>query len=240
MYLQIHESVGHPTELDRVLGSEAAFAGRSFIEPANLAEKPLIYGSEHVNIVADATCMGGLGTFAYDDEGVPAQCIHLIKDGKFTAFQTSRDNAPKIGKNSSGAGISDGWKNLPIVRMTNINVLPGKFTLDELIGGIEYGLLLDENTSWSIDDIRVNFQFGCQMAREIKDGKLTGRIFKNPIYSGSTTEFWGNCDGVANEAHWQLVGVPNCGKGQPMQLMRVSHGSSPARIRQVKVGVADV
>jgi len=240
MFLQIHESVGHPTELDRVLGSEAAFAGRSFVEPENLSAKPLTYGSEHVTLVADATCPKGVGTFAYDDEGVPAQNITLVDKGRFVAFQTSRDNAPKVGANSSGAGLSDGWKNLPIVRMTNINLLPGDLTMEELVSGIEYGFIFDENKSWSIDDLRVNFQFACELAREIKDGRLTGRIFKNPIYSGKTTEFWASCDGVGNADIWELVGVPNCGKGQPMQVMRVSHGSSPTRFRKVKVGVEDV
>ena len=240
LFLQIHESVGHPTELDRVLGSEAAFAGRSFLEPDNITTKPVIYGSEHVTIVADATCPKGLGTFAYDDEGVPGQNITLIDKGRFTGFQTSRDNAAAISQSSSGAGIADGWHNLPIVRMTNINLLPGGYTPDELIAGIEYGFLLDNNKSWSIDDLRINFQFACEIAREIKDGKLTGKIFKNPINSGKTTEFWGSCDGVASEEYRELVGVPNCGKGQPMQVMRVSHGSSPARFRKVKVGVNDV
>jgi TldD protein len=239
LFLQIHESVGHPTELDRVLGSESAFAGRSFIEPENLTAKPLTYGSELVTIVADATCPRGLGTFAYDDEGVPAQNITLIDKGRFTGFQTSRDNAHVISQVSSGAGLADGWHNLPLVRMTNINLLPGSSTLDELIAGIEYGFLLDENKSWSIDDLRVNFQFACEIAHEIKDGKLTGKVLKNPIYAGKTTEFWSSCDGIANEEYWELIGVPNCGKGQPMQVMRVSHGSSPARFRKVKVGVND-
>ena len=240
MFLQIHESVGHPTELDRILGSEAAFAGRSFVEPENLTTKPLTYGSKHVTIVADATCPLGLGTFAYDDEGVPAQNVTIIEKGKFVGLQTSRDNALKINQNSSGGGLSDGWRNLPIVRMTNINLLPGDKTLDELISGIEYGFIFDENKSWSIDDLRVNFQFACEIAHEIKDGKLTGKIFKNPIYSGKTTEFWASCDGVGNKDIWELIGVPNCGKGQPMQVMRVSHGSSPTRFRKVKVGVSDV
>ena len=239
MFLQIHESIGHPTELDRVLGSEAAFAGRSFLEPGD-EKKPLVYGSEHVTIVADATCPGGLGTFAYDDEGVPGQCITLIDKGKFAAFQTSRDNAPVVDLPSSGGGLADGWRNLPIVRMTNINLLPGIGTPEDLISGVEYGFLLDRNKSWSIDDLRVNFQFACEIAYEIKDGKLTGKIFKNPIYAGKTTEFWASCDGTAGPEHWQLVGTPNCGKGQPMQVMRVSHGSSPSRFRKVKVGVSDV
>jgi len=239
LFLQIHESVGHPTELDRVLGSEAAFAGRSFLEPGDL-KKDLTYGSKLVTLVADATCERGLGTFAYDDEGVPAQNVTLVDKGKFVGFQTSRDNAPVVGLPSSGAGLSDGWRNLPIVRMTNINLLPVSGTPEDLIAGVEYGFLLDQNKSWSIDDLRVNFQFACQVAYEIKDGKLTGKIFKNPIYAGKTTEFWGSCDGIAGPEHWQLIGVPNCGKGQPMQMMRVSHGSSPARFRKVKVGVSDV
>jgi TldD protein len=239
LFLQIHESVGHPTELDRVLGSEAAFAGMSFVTTDYL-EKGLQYGSVHVNIVADAACPLGLGTFAYDDEGVPGQRYDLIKKGMFTGYQTSRDNATVINQESRGMGLSDGWRNLPIVRMTNINLLPGRFELDDLIKGIENGLLLDENKSWSIDDKRINFQFACEIAHEIKDGRLTGRIYKNPIYSGKSTEFWGSCDGVCNEKYWQLVGVPNCGKGQPMQVMRVSHGSAPARFRNVKVGVSDV
>jgi TldD protein len=247
MFLQIHESVGHPTELDRVLGSEAAYAGRSFLAPEDFpaegnarSAEPLVYGSPLVNIVADAHTPGGLGTFAFDDEGVPAQCIDLIKDGKFVGFQTSRAYSRHIGQNSGGAGLSDGWRNLPIVRMTNINMLPGQQTMDELIEGIEYGFIFDENKSWSIDDLRINFQFACEIAHEIKDGKRTGNVFKNPIYSGKTTEFWGSCDGVGNADTWELVGVPNCGKGQPAQIMRVSHGSSPSRFRKVKVGVSDV
>jgi len=239
MFLQIHESVGHPTELDRVLGSEAAFAGRSFISTDDFPGG-FKYGSELVNIVADAHCPGGLGTFAYDDEGVPAQNVPLITNGQFVGFQTSRAFSREVGVNSGGAGLSDGWRNLPIVRMTNINMMPGDQTMDELIAGIEYGFIFDENKSWSIDDLRVNFQFACEIAHEIKDGKRTGRVFKNPIYSGKTTEFWSSCDGVGNADTWQLVGVPNCGKGQPMQMMRVSHGSSPSRFRKVKVGVSDV
>ncbi|MCL2604049.1 MAG: TldD/PmbA family protein [Defluviitaleaceae bacterium] len=241
MFLQIHESVGHPTELDRVLGSEAAFAGRSFVSPSDLDEKkPLVYGSALVNLEANALTPDGLGTFGYDDEGVPAQNITLIEKGVFKGFQTSRAYSREIGQNSGGAGLSDGWKNLPIVRMTNINMLPGDKTMDELIAGIEDGFIFDENKSWSIDDLRINFQFACEIAHEIKGGKRTGKVYKNPIYSGKTTEFWGSCDGVGNPGLWELVGVPNCGKGQPMQTMRVSHGSSPTRFRNIKVGVQDV
>jgi TldD protein len=131
-------------------------------------------------------------------------------------------------------GISDGWANLPIVRMTNISLEPGDFTLDQLISGIDEGFLLETNKSWSIDDKRINFQFACELAREIKGGKLTGNIFKNPIYTGKTTEFWGSCDGVASSDFREMIGVPNCGKGQPMQMMRCGHASSPARFRKVR------
>jgi TldD protein len=236
MHLQIHESVGHPTELDRVLGSEAAFAGASFLSPDDIG-KNLQYGSEHVSIVADAINARndqGIGNFGFDDEGVPAQNVTLIDKGIFANFQSSRDNASVVGQNSHGMGISDGWANLPIVRMTNISLEPGGFTLDQLISGIDEGFLLETNKSWSIDDKRINFQFACELAREIKGGKLTGKIFKNPIYTGKTTEFWGSCDGVASSDFREMIGVPNCGKGQPMQMMRCGHASSPARFRKVR------
>jgi len=237
LQLQIHESVGHPTELDRVLGSEAAFAGASFVSADDL-DGSLKYGSEHVSIVADAVDMyeeSGLGAFGYDDEGVPAQNITLIDKGVFKNFQSSRDNAPVVSQKSHGMGISDGWSNLPIVRMTNINLEPGTYDFDKMLSEIGYGFLLEENKSWSIDDKRINFQFACEIAREIKDGKLTGKIYKNPIYTGKTTEFWGSCDAVCNKNFRQMIGVPNCGKGQPMQMMRCAHASQPARFRKVRM-----
>jgi len=239
MTLQVHESIGHPTELDRVFGSEAAYAGASFVAPEDLTNT-LVYGSPHVTVVADATCPLGLGTFGYDDEGVAGQKITLIEKGIFKNFTTSRDTAAKVNVKSGGMSIADGWRNLPIVRMTNINMLPGDFELNSLIEGIEDGFMFDVNKSWSIDDKRINFQFACEIAYEIKGGKLTGKIYKNPIYSGVTTEFWAGCDGVAKEEYYTLYGVPNCGKGQPGQVARVGHGSAPTRFRKVKVGVADV
>lgn len=236
--LQIHESIGHPIELDRVFGYEAGYAGTSFLDPEMAGS--FRYGSEHVNIVADATVPGGLGTFGYDDEGVPAQRVPIITKGVFENFISSRDTASVLNQRSNGTARADGWARIPIVRMTNINLLPGKFELDELIGGVENGLLLSVNKSWSIDDKRVNFQFACEIAYEIKGGKLTGKIFKNPIYTGITPEFWGACDGVASEKYWAMYGTPNCGKGEPGQMAHVGHGSAPARFRKVKVGVADV
>lgn len=235
MTLQIHESIGHPIELDRVFGSEAAFAGTSFLETEMLGE--FQYGSDKVNVVADATCPGGLGSFGYDDEGVPAQKVKIIEDGILQNFLTSRETAFELERSSGGAALADGWSKLPLIRMTNINLEPGDYEFEELIAGVDYGFYLKNNRSWSIDDLRLNFQFGCEIAYEIKDGELTGKIFKNPVYTGSTPEFWRSCDGIAGAEDWQLYGVPNCGKGEPMQSGHVGHGSAPARFRNVQIGV---
>lgn len=238
MTLQIHESIGHPIELDRIFGSEAAYAGMSFVH-VDMLEEQYRYGSEYVNIVADATIPQALGTFGYDDDGVKAQVTPIIDKGIIKNFITSRDTAVKLNKPSNGTNRADGWGNIPIVRMTNISILPGEFELDELFEDIKDGLFLSTNKSWSIDDKRINFQFATEIAYEIKKGKLTGKIYKNPIYSGITPEFWNSCDGVANKNHWQVYGTPNCGKGQPGQSAHVAHGSSPTRFRNVKVGVVD-
>lgn len=233
--LQVHESCGHPTELDRVLGSELSFAGGSFLTLDKVGT--LKYGSDVVNIVADATVEGGLGSFGYDDEGVEAQKSFLVKNGVFVGYLMDRQTASTIGVRSNGASRADSWLHVPIIRMTNINLLPGNYSFDELISGIDYGFLLDTNKSWSIDDLRLNFQFATEIAYEIKAGKLTGKIFKNPVYYDITPSFWNKCDGISNEKHWRVWGVPNCGKGQPMQVMHVGHGTAPARFRGLKVGV---
>ncbi|MGV8979626.1 TldD/PmbA family protein [Clostridium sp.] len=237
--LQVHESIGHPVELDRVFGSEAAYAGMSFVTVDKLNED-FKYGSDFVTIVADATMPKGLGSFGYDDDGVKAQRTVIIDKGIFKSFITSRDTAVKINQKSNGTNRADGWQNMPIIRMTNISLMPGTFELDELFSGIENGLYLCTNKSWSIDDKRINFQFGTELAYEIFKGKLTGKVYKNPIYTGITPEFWGSCDGVCNEKYWTLFGTPNCGKGQPPQTAHVGHGTAPARFRNVKVGVKDV
>ncbi len=239
MTLQIHESIGHPIELDRIFGSEAAFAGMSFVN-VDMIEEGYKYGSEHVTIEADSTIVGALGTYGYDDDGVKSQKTTIIDKGILKNFITSRDTAVKIGQTSNATNRAEGWQNLPIVRMPSISILPGKYELEELFEGIDNGLFISTNKSWSIDDKRINFQFGAEIAYEIKSGKLTGKIYKNPIYSGITPEFWGSCDGVANEKYWTVYGTPNCGKGEPMQSAHVSHGSSPTRFRNVKVGVSDV
>ena len=238
--LQIHESVGHPIELDRVLGMEANFAGTSFLTLDKL--RTLRYGSDLVNVVADATLAHGpgLGTFAYDDEGVPAQCTPIITGGQFTGYLSSRETAHTIGEErSNGTMRAEGWNRLPIIRMTNISILPGEkpLTLEQLIASTDDGIFLQTNRSWSIDDKRYNFQFGTEIGWEIKGGKL-GRMLKNPSYSGITTEFWNSMDAICSRDQWTLWGTPNCGKGQPMQTMGTGHGASPARFRNVKVGSA--
>jgi TldD protein len=234
MVLQVHESVGHPTELDRVLRMEEAYAGNSFLRPEDRGS--LRYGSDKVTITADATLAGGLGSFGYDDEGVPAQRVPLIDRGILQNFQSSRETAPILGERSNGTMRADGWENLPLIRMTNINLEPGEGTQAEIIGDTKDGLFMSTNTSWSIDDQRVNFQFGCEVAWRIKDGKLT-EMYRNPNYTGITTEFWGSCDAVGGHEEWTVWGTPNCGKGQPGQVARVGHGTSPARFRNVRVGV---
>ncbi len=234
MVLQVHESVGHPTELDRVFGTEASYAGTSFVTPEKLEN--FKYGSKLVNITADATIRNGLGGFGWDDEGVPAQRIFIVKEGMFNDYLSSRDTAPLIGRKSTGTMRASSWSRIPIIRMTNINLEPGKFTLEGLIDGVKDGLYLQTNKSWSIDDKRINFQFGVEFAREIKNGKL-GDIIKDATYTGITPEFWKACDGIGNEGYWKMHGIMNCGKGEPGQTMRVGHGTAPARFRDVQVGV---
>jgi TldD protein len=238
--LQIHESVGHPIELDRVLGMEANYAGTSFLTLDKL--RTLRYGSDIVNVVADARQEHGpgLGTFAFDDEGVPAQSIPIITNGLFTGYLSSRETAEMIGlKRSGGTLRAESWNRLPMIRMTNVSILPGEkpLTRAQLISNTDYGIEMETNKSWSIDDKRYNFQFSCEMGWEIKNGKRV-RMLKNPSYSGITTEFWNAMDAICSRDEWVLWGVPHCGKGQPAQVMGTGHGASPARFRRIKVGSA--
>ena len=232
--LQVHESCGHPIELDRVFGQEAAYAGTSFLTPEKLGS--FRYGSLNVSIVADATIPGGLGSFGYDDEGVPAQRTVIIDRGMFRNYLTSRETAQELGQVSNGTARADGWNRIPIIRMTNISLEPGDWTLDEIIKDTKEGVYMLTNKSWSIDDKRLNFQFGVEMAYEIKDGAL-GSMMKNANYTGITYEFWRSCDAIASKKEWHLWGLPNCGKGEPGQAAHVGHGTAPARFRKVKVGV---
>jgi TldD protein len=235
--LQIHESVGHPIELDRVLGTEANYAGMSFLTLDKLNH--LQYGSEIVDVVCDARLEHGpgLGTFAFDDEGVPAQSTDIIRNGLFVGYMTSRETASAIGQTrSNGTMRADGWARIPLIRMTNVSLKPGQQSLDEVMGA-DHAIYMQTNKSWSIDDKRYNFQFGCEIAWEIRNGKRV-RMLKNPSYSGISTEFWNSCVAIAGPEHWTLWGTPNCGKGQPEQVMGTGHGASPSRFRQIKIGSA--
>ncbi|MBZ5620172.1 MAG: TldD/PmbA family protein [Acidobacteriia bacterium] len=235
--LQIHESIGHPIELDRVLGTEANYAGMSFLTLDHLDR--LRYGSEIVNVVCDARLEHGpgLGTFAFDDEGVPAQGNDIIRNGRFVGYMTSRETAAEVGQSrSNGCMRADGWGRLPLIRMTNVSLKPGEQSLEEVFD-IGHAIYMETNKSWSIDDKRYNFQFGCEIGWEIRNGKRV-RMLKNPSYSGISTEFWNACTAIAGPQHWTLWGVPNCGKGQPEQVMGTGHGASPARFRKIKVGGA--
>jgi TldD protein len=240
--LQIHESCGHPIELDRVFGTEASYAGTSFLTPDKVGG--FRYGSDVVNLTADATLPGGLGTLGWDDEGVPAQRIPIVRDGLFVGYLTSRETTQQlraiVGEDapvtSGGAMRADGWNRIPLIRMTNINLEPGEWELDDLIADTDDGVYMELNRSWSIDDKRLNFQFGTEIAYEIKKGKL-GRLLKNATYTGITPQFWQSCDAICNRNHWRVWGTPNCGKGQPSQVAHTGHGAAPARFRNVQIGV---
>jgi TldD protein len=232
--LQVHESCGHPVELDRVFGSEAAYAGTSFLTPEKLNN--FRYGSEVVNLTAESLRPLGLGTFGWDDEGVPAQSTPIVSNGEFTGYLMSRQTAARLGMVSNGCMRASSWNRIPLVRMTNISLEPGSWALDDLIADTDDGLFLETNRSWSIDDKRYNFQFGTEIAYEIKGGKL-GRMLRNPTYTGITPQFWNSCDAVCSADHWIMYGTPNCGKGQPGQIVHTGHGAAPARFRDVRVGV---
>jgi TldD protein len=232
--LQVHESVGHPIELDRILGTETSYAGTSFLNPSLVGK--FQYASDFVNITADATVPGGLGTFGYDDEGMPAQRVPIITRGTLVNLLTSRETAHHLGKESNGTMRADGWNRIPLIRMTNINLEPGEWSLERMIEDTPDGLFLSTNRSWSIDDRRINFQFGTEIGWKIKNGKL-GEMVKNPTYTGITPVFWNSCDAIADRTHWQMWGTPNCGKGEPGQVAHVGHGASPARFQNVQVGV---
>ena len=236
LYMQVHESCGHPSELDRVFGTEASYAGTSFLTTDRLDEG-FRYGSDLVDIVADATAPGGLGTFGWDDEGVAAQVVPLVQNGIFVGYLSSRETAPRIRRQSGGAMRADGWNRIPLIRMTNINLLPKPgMSLDDIVADTDDGLYLALCRSWSIDDRRLNFQFATEVAYEIKGGKK-GRLFKNPTYTGITPEFWRSCDAVGDESSYVMAGASNCGKGEPSQTGHVGHAIPGARFRDVQVGV---
>lgn len=231
--LQIHESCGHPTELDRALGTEISLAGGSFMQPDMLGE--LRYGSELVTIVADSTHPLGLGTFGWDDEGTLAGKRPLVERGTFVDYLSGRETAAALGRESTGTMRAESWNRPPLIRMVNVSLEPGKGSLEDLVADTDDGLLIATDRSWSIDDVRLNFHFSCEIAWEIKRGKRT-RVLRDPAYGGRTPELWGACDAICGPEEWRMWGIRNCGKGDPMQVMAVGHGAAPARFRDVLVG----
>ncbi|GAC1521714.1 MAG: TldD/PmbA family protein [Vulcanimicrobiaceae bacterium] len=232
--LQIHESLGHAAELDRIMGWEANFSGTSFLATSELGR--LRYGSPHVTIVIDNTLPRGLATVGYDDEGSKSVVDDIVRDGILVGFETSRDTARTIDRATNACVRAESWHHVPMIRMCNLSLQPGDVPFAALFEGIDRGVYMESNRSWSIDDHRLNFQFGCQIGWEIKNGKR-GRMLKNPTYAGVTPEFWNACDAVADGASWVAWGTPNCGKGEPMQSGRTAQAASPARFRNVRVGV---
>ena len=231
----IHELVGHPLELDRVFGSERNFSGTSFATTDQLDK--LHYASEMVNFVSDATDPVGLGSYGYDDEGVKARRVELIKNGLLVGYLSSRETAQRISRESSGAMRADGWGNIPIIRMTNTNIIPGTSTLEDLFAAAKDGIYMSTISSWSPSDDRSSFEFGCEIAWEIKGGKL-GQIYRNPTFSGKTVDFWNSVAAIGNESTYKVWGTPNCGKGQPGQNARTGQGGAALLVLNVKVGGA--
>ncbi|MCA8910057.1 MAG: TldD/PmbA family protein, partial [Planctomycetes bacterium] len=179
----------------------------------------------------------GLATIGYDDDGVRAERFHVVQNGMHRDWFTTRETAPMVDrKHSNGCNRADGFGNIPITRIPNLSLMPGDWTLEDLIADTKDGIIMEVNKSWSIDQMRLNFQFGTEIGRVIKDGKITG-IVKNPNYQGNTPEFWGACDAICNQDHWDLWGVINCGKGQPGQTAEMSHGGAPTRFRNIEVGI---
>ena len=232
--LHIHETCGHPTEADRSLREELSLAGSSFLTP-DLLGTGFQYGSHIVNLVADATTPLGPGTFGWDDEGSRANSVDLISRGEFVGFLNSRATSERIGCEPISACRAESWDAEPIVRMVNINLKPGSAgSLEQLISTTDKGVLMSGNRSWSIDDHRLNFQFGCEAAYEIRGGKI-GTLYRNPVYTGITPSFWKQCDAICSENAWEMWGYLFCGKGDPMQIMHVGHGTAPARFLKSQV-----
>lgn len=238
--LTIHESVGHATELDRVLGYEVSMAGSSFVSTDKLGK--FRYGSDKVTLMADNTLEGGLATQGFDDDGVAGQRWPIVENGLFKGYSTGREFAHAIGETRSrGCCRADHWSSFPIVRIPNLSLMPGQEACSpqQLIGGVEDGLYFEGMGSFSIDQRRWNFQFGADAVWEIKGGQL-GNMVKPVVYQSTTPYFWGQCDAVADKNHWRPVGVMNCGKGDPMQIAQMTHGASPARFRKIKVSPGSV
>ena len=234
LMLQLHEN-GHGFEMDRAYDYEAAFAGTSFMKPHLV--NSLMFGNELITIHGDATYPGGLGTFPFDHEGVEGQKTTLVEKGKLVGYLSSRETAGFQGwERSSGSTRASGYDRMPLIRMTNINLEPGDWNYNELIEDTKDGYIMDTNVSWSIDDLRLSFQFGTEIGWRVKNGEITGLV-KNPSYTGITPKFWNSASAVCNEKSFEIWGTPNCGKGEPSQRMYTGHGASPVRFENVRIGV---
>ncbi|MDY7012123.1 MAG: TldD/PmbA family protein [Cyanobacteriota bacterium] len=240
LYLTIHESVGHPTELDRVFGYEANFAGTSFATTDKLGK--LQYAAPWINFVADRTQPGGRSTMGYDDEGVKSQRWPVVKEGILVDYLCDRETAYRLGRNSSnGSSFADSWSSLPMVRIPNLGLEPGKegdshtASLAAMIADTEDGILIDGVGSFSIDQQRRNFQFGGDAFWKVEKGKIVGML-KNVTYHSTTTEFWNRVDAIGGESEWMQCGTQICGKGEPMQIAQMTHACVPVRVRDIRVG----
>jgi TldD protein len=235
LWLTIHESIGHPTELDRAMGYEANFAGTSFATPDKRGK--LRIAAPFMTFFADKTTPGGLATCGYDDDGVATQKWNLVENGVFVGYQTTREQAGWIGEKASrGTSYADGYGSVPFQRMPNVSLAPGgkERSLEDIIAATDDGIVIAGNGSWSIDHQRFNFQFGGQTFWEVKHGKKT-RMLRDVAYQANTIEFWNSCDQVGGPKSWWLGGALNDGKGEPEQINAVSHGCPPARFKQVNI-----
>lgn len=230
----IHETIGHTVELDRIRGFESDYTGGSFLKEEDV-KKAFKFASNCVNVISDPTLQYGLGTFLYDDDGIKANKFLILENGILKNLISSNFVS---NNNISGCGSrADCGNDIPLVRMSNVNLLPGDFTKEDIIRDIKYGLYLHTYKSCSIDFNRENFQFSCEIAYEIRNGQLTGRVFKNVVYGGKTIKFWKSCKGICNNEYFELYGIDNCGKGNPIQVIHCTHGSSPAKFKGIKVGM---
>jgi predicted Zn-dependent protease len=232
MLLQIHESIGHPLELDRILGDERNYAGGSFVKPEDFGS--FVYGSPQMNITFDPTVATEFASYGFDDHGAPATREYLIKDGILLRGLGGLESQARLGVPGVAATRACSWNRPPIDRMANLNLEPGNTSFEQMIGQIDRGIYMEANRSWSIDDQRYKFQFSCEYAKRIEGGKLT-QTLRNPNYRGKTPTFWGNLIQVGDRASWEIYGTPTCGKGEPNQAIAVGHASPVAAFSHVEV-----
>jgi predicted Zn-dependent protease len=232
MMLQIHESIGHPLELDRILGDERNYAGGSFVKPQDFGT--LQYGSEQLNVTFDPTIAGEFASYAFDDTGAAAERRYLIREGQLERGLGSHESQLRLGVPGVACSRATSWDRPPIDRMANINVEPGDRPFADIIGSIEDGVYMEANRSWSIDDQRFKFQFGCEYAKRIRQGQLAETL-RNPNYRATTPQFWHSLVQVGDRSTWEVFGTPYCGKGEPNQVIRVGHGAPVCAFADIEV-----